>query len=654
MKNPSPCYLRAFKLRVAGAVGFFAIAASPLMAADGSWNVNSGGNWSGSTNWSPVAVPGGAGSTVNITNNITAARTVTIDADSRTVGNLNIGDSDGTHAFTLARSGTAVLFFDTGGTASSQLNFSGSSNIITTEIRLANSLVLTNNSANLQNLNGNISAATSGTKIISLGAGGTGLMEQSLSAVISDGSGVISVRQNTAGSRLYLQGNNSYTGGTFLDAGYLAISTPSNNTALGSGVLTITGGTLANGGGAAATLNNNVTLGGDVVLIGSTVNSSSNTRLVLAGTATLTGNRVISVSNTTNALGGGYVVLQGGIRELGGSYSLTKSGSGALWINAGGKIVDYTGGTFINEGTLRLSTATGVNTLLSTGSVTVNGGIFDVAVGNRAIENVGALTLLSGSIIGSSGNSLLSGSSYNLHSGVVSKSLTGSNSTLSKLSSGTVTISGSNSYTGATTVSAGTLLINGNNTNATAAVTVNGGVLGGSGTIGGAITVNSGGTLAPGNSPGILTTTKSVTIADGGAFSAEITGATVGTEYDQVVMTGASSVFSLTGTNNLVLSLTYTPVEDTLFFLVDNQGNSAISGIFESLNGVLTDLSQGSFFTLGGQGFLISYEGSFIGNTFSGGNDIVLQAIPEPSTLVLFGLGAWVVFTRFGRKSRKS
>lgn len=653
MKNPSPCYSRAFKLRVAGAVGFFAITASPLMAADGSWNVNSGGNWSGSTNWSPVAVPGGAGSTVNITNNISADSTVTIDTTSQTVGTLNVGDSDGNRNFTIARSGTAALFFDTGGTASAHLNFTGKNNNITTEVRLANSLVITNNSVNQQNLSGTFSAANAGTKIISVGTGGTGPIQQATTGVIADGGngGTIGLRQASTTTSLILQGSNTYTGGTTLDAGYLGVTGAS---ALGTGVLTINGGILANAGGAAATLNNNISLDSNAEFIGSTGNVSAGTRLILGGTMTLTGNRVISVSNTANAAGGGYVILQGGIRESGGSYSLTKTGSGALYINAGGKTVDYSGGTFINEGSLRLATATGANTLLSTGSVTVNGGTFDVSVANRAIENIGALTLLNGSIIGSTGTSVLHATSYSMSSGLVSKALGGTNSVLTKISSGTVTLSGSNSYTGATTISAGTLLINGNNTNATAAVTVNGGVLGGSGTIGGAITVNSGGTLAPGNSPGILTTTKSVTIADGGAFSAEITGATVGTEYDQVVMTGASSVFSLTGTNNLVLSLTYTPVEDTLFFLVDNQGNSAISGIFESLNGVLTDLSQGSFFTLGGQGFLISYEGSFSGNTFSGGNDIVLQAIPEPSTLVLFGLGAWVVFTRFGRKSRKS
>jgi len=87
------------------------------------------------------------------------------------------------------------------------------------------------------------------------------------------------------------------------------------------------------------------------------------------------------------------------------------------------------------------------------------------------------------------------------------------------------------------------------------------------------------------------------------------------------------------------MSLGFTPAANALFFLVDNAGGSAISGIFESLNGVVTDLSQGALFSVSGQDFNISYTGDLSGNAFTGGDDLVIQAVPEPTTWVLLALG---------------
>src|SRR6187402_3878896 len=68
-----------------------------LHAADGTWVGTANGNWSVASNWSSnPTVPGGTGSTVGLTLDIAATRTVTIDTTSRTVGTLNIGDSNGT------------------------------------------------------------------------------------------------------------------------------------------------------------------------------------------------------------------------------------------------------------------------------------------------------------------------------------------------------------------------------------------------------------------------------------------------------------------------------------------------------------------------------------------------------------------------------
>jgi autotransporter-associated beta strand protein len=83
------------------------------------------------------------------------------------------------------------------------------------------------------------------------------------------------------------------------------------------------------------------------------------------------------------------------------------------------------------------------------------------------------------------------------------------NGALAKAGPGTLALNSANTYSGGTTLSAGRLLVN-NTTNSgtgSGGVTVNGGILGGTGTIAGALTVNSGGTVAPGTTPslGVLT-----------------------------------------------------------------------------------------------------------------------------------------------------
>jgi len=110
----------------------------------------------------------------------------------------------------------------------------------------------------------------------------------------------------------------------------------------------------------------------------------------------------------------------------------------------------------------------------------------------------------------------------------------------------------------------------------------------------------------------------------------------------------SGAAVTLNGVNNLALNLTYTPTDQQLFFLI--VGASSITGRFDSLNGVTTTLNQNSTFTLGGQEFTIGYSGNSTAGTFSGGNDLVLQAsaVPEPSTwaLMVLGLAGAVVLIR--------
>ena len=91
-------------------------------------------------------------------------------------------------------------------------------------------------------------------------------------------------------------------------------------------------------------------------------------------------------------------------------------------------------------------------------------------------------------------------------------------------------------FTGAFDVRYGTLQVDGALPSSCEVSVQNGATLSGTGTTV-AVTVYAGGTLAPGDSPGILAT-DGVTLDTGATFSAEVNGATAGTDYDQVVSSG--------------------------------------------------------------------------------------------------------------------
>ncbi|HEY9250119.1 MAG TPA: hypothetical protein VIO38_13350, partial [Rariglobus sp.] len=69
-----------------------ALASASSHAADGTWNIDAAGNWSTAANWAGGTIAGNnAGDVANLTVNLTAARTVTVDGTNKTIGVLNIG-----------------------------------------------------------------------------------------------------------------------------------------------------------------------------------------------------------------------------------------------------------------------------------------------------------------------------------------------------------------------------------------------------------------------------------------------------------------------------------------------------------------------------------------------------------------------------------
>lgn len=366
------------------AAGLLALSPGLAFAQSGTWNVDAAGNWSLGSNWDPAAVPGNAaGDVVGLTNNITAARTVTIDTTSRTVGTLTIGDANNTHAFTLGASGGAGLTFDNGGSGAALNELGTIQETVSTPVTLADNLTV--------NVGGQLS----------------------ISGPISESGGNRSLTKSGLGY-LTLSGSNTYAGDTTV-TGRLTVAA---NNVLG----TTDGATIVSTGGQVR-INNGVTVSGERLTLSGTGESTSEGALRIAsGTATW-GGIVTLAANSTVLAGGGNVLkigpgsgtainLQGntldyagagGHEVLGGvlgTGGIAKRGSGPLTLSGSGS---YSGATTIALGKI-VANATSA---LGTSPVTTAGGSLELSGGFDV--GGGLLTLNGESLTNVSGNNTYSG-----------------------------------------------------------------------------------------------------------------------------------------------------------------------------------------------------------------------------------------------------
>lgn len=155
----------------------------------------------------------------------------------------------------------------------------------------------------------------------------------------------------TGTGSLTLSGSNSYTGGTMLNAGMVEIA---SNTALGMGLLTLNGGTLAASGGP-RTIANAFRLAADFTYADTDL-------LTITGAGTLTGFKTLTVED------GSKLKLTGAIGQS-STRILIKQGGGELELTGANT---YRGGTLIDEGVVRINNTTG--SAFGTGAVTVEAG----------------------------------------------------------------------------------------------------------------------------------------------------------------------------------------------------------------------------------------------------------------------------------------
>jgi fibronectin-binding autotransporter adhesin len=363
-----------------------AFAASSAHAASGTWNVDADGNWTGSANWLSGTIAGStAGDVANFTLDLSANRTVTVDGSNKTIGVLNIGDTNNTHAYTL---GTGSALYFNNGSSDAQINQVATSKGDTINVAIGiignGNLTISNASANTLTIGSYTQAGSSGAKTLTLDTS-AGAIEYKGPIVNATG-GTMAVVKNGSGllKLTGTNGNSTYSGGFTLNAGTLEFGY--SQTALGTGTFTINGGTINNGYGAARTNTNN---NAQIWAANFTFGTSGQDLNLGTGTVSLTGNRTVTVSTAARTLTVGGAIS-------GTPYSLTKAGAGILAL---GGTNDYTGGTFVSAGTLATLSTGGT---FGAGNVTLNNTASKLTLGNASsIADSATLSFISTMATGS-------------------------------------------------------------------------------------------------------------------------------------------------------------------------------------------------------------------------------------------------------------
>lgn len=304
-----------------------------------------------------------------------------------------------------------------------------------------------------------------------------------------------------------LTGNNTFSGGTIISNGTVALFGPSggasitaNNYSLGSGSVTFDGGTLS-------------LFGGGLGDAGAGYGTFSRPMIVPAGRA---GALLTPARYTMSAPLYGDGTLNVEVNYVRGTMSANWSAFNGT-INLTGRIADSE---------FRVANSYGY----AGATINVGNNAVITQSGSASIMEIGSLAGTSGGRVGP-GNSTSSGRSFrvgwnNRDATFAGQILADGVNTVTKVGAGNWTVTGANTYTGGTIVDGGTLTVNNTSGSGTGTgtVTVNGGAtLAGAGIIAGAVSINSGGTNSPGNdSIGTLTVSNAVTLAAGSVTRIEI------------------------------------------------------------------------------------------------------------------------------------
>lgn len=363
-------------------------------------------------------------------------------------------------------------------------------------------------------------------------------------------------------------------------------------------------------------------------------------------------NGLLDLNDNTLTIAGNYnVSINNQIQDAG---DLIKNGLGNL-ILGGTTANTFTGGMTVNSGTVTVAKANA----LGTGPLTLNGGVLNL--GGYTL-NVSSITLAGGAINSSSG-AISSSSGYQLQSGTVSSSLGGAGGLL-KTTSGTVTLNAASTYTGGTQIAGGRLTVNnatGSGTGTGPVFVGSGGLLAGTGSIGGYVTNAPGGSISAGNEIGVLNLGS--TIWFGGATNrwdiSDATG-TAGVGWDLLNINGTLTL-AATSDDRAVIDITsftlgggrgqtanFDPFQNYLWTIVQTSGGVVFqpgddaTTVFDILTGNFVNPNTGGRF-----GVELAPDGRSLNITY---NSTLL--VPEPNMLAMTLLGlCGVIYSRRFRRN---
>lgn len=437
---------------------------------------SSGLDWTNNANWNPATFPNGLGSVASLNIDITGNQTINVN-NPITLGELIVGDSNGSQTTLLQKNTKGSFTFDQLDTAMAYLTRTGGG---TGTVTLKDDLHITLNE-NLTVRLADGSASSTMTIAGSLSGLGRSLIKES----------------PTLG--LTLSGNNAYTGSTSIDGGKLTLSgsgTLGNDAdlnlnggqldlgTLSSSVAAVSittaatsGDTISNGSLTGTSYAASNTTGNAIVSANLLDNATAGFTKSGAGTTTLAGTNTYSGTtaltggvlrlNSSGALGGGNLTLSGGgvIGLEAGNFSRSHGSGNSQFQWAGnGGFAAYGAARTVSPGTLSWGTSTLLGKTLilshSTADATlIWGSNIAIAGGSRTIQVNDGSAAIDARI-----------------NGVISAA-----GTLNKTGAGTLAVSSTNTFTGGLVINGGTLQLgNGGTTgnfNAISSIAITSGTL---------------------------------------------------------------------------------------------------------------------------------------------------------------------------------
>lgn len=441
---------------------------------------------------------------------------------------------------------------------------------------------------------------------------------------------------------------------------------------VGRGLLTLgTGTTLRSTSSTARTLENNLSLSGNVVFGATSTQTGALTfdsvGLTTPSTVALTANTQLTTNvptNINNVISGSFDLTKAGATVLNLGAANTFSGTftasaSTTNLNVNGALGSVTAITIGTGATVQSGFTTLTNVINDAAAVTINGtGILDLSGGTETIGSLASTSstasVVTGVFSASPGSLTVGDSSSTSFAGVISTFSASTGTVFTKQGSGTLTLTGANTYTGETLIatSGGTLrLDSAGSTTARLTATSK-------------VTVNTGGTLLLANSSGTassdrINNTATMTL-NGGTLRLDTGTISEGTNAATGVgalTLSANSTINLAGNNILHFATSTTATGGTVLSILNWNGlvtgNAATGGSttdlfrFGTANTDLSFISQIQF--VDPNGVTGTYAAMFA--SLNGGEVVpdLLTPVPEPSTWI----GAALAVVVIGYSQRK-